>query len=597
LIKKLIEAVLNRREFFLREGPDGNFPKGLSYAFIVYHHWIYSGNPIDALALEEILKELRRGLTEPYYEELIKKSILKNHHSSQITYIPVSGLANKWEQEIKEKLAEEKKKLSEAMLSKLIEDTREFQQWQQQQPTPEELARIPFLTLEDINPKAEAYPLELEKIGTKTILTHPLKTNGIVYLKAYFDLDHSPEEDLPWLALYASLMGMVDSKNYNYVDLSNEIYSHTGDLNLKLNLRPSYQEPDVILLKFLLSGKALQNKTDKLIELAKEFALYPLFADYDRLKLLIREAKAKLQARLFYSAESIAINRLFAPSSQLHHFLDLTSGLDYYRFLCDLDKKLDQDIENIAHKLEQVRETYFCQNNLLISITSDEEAIKETINRLNPLLDAIPDKVYPPFERYFHPTDFNEGIIAPIQVQYCTKGGNFFRKGYSYSGKLRVLTNILNSEYLYRELREKGGAYGTWAGFTLNGYMYFASYRDPNLERTLEVYDQTPEYLRNFECSKRDMERYIIGDISKLDYPKTPEGKGAQSDDDYITGFTQEDRQQIRDEVLSTRLEDIHQYADMIEEVMSMNHYCVVGNEAKLKAASELFDKLTPLLS
>jgi len=392
-------------------------------------------------------------------------------------------------------------------------------------------------------------------------------------------------------------MGMVDSKNYNYVDLSNEIYSHTGDLNLILNLRPSYQDPDIILLKFLLSGKALQNKTDKLIELAKEFALYPLFDDYDRLKLLIREAKAKLQTRLFYFAESIAINRLFAPSSQIHHFLDLTSGLDYYRFLCDLDKKLDQDIENIAHKLEQVRETYFCQNNLLISITSDEEAIKETINGLNPLLDAIPDKVYPPFERYFHPTDFNEGIIAPIQVQYCAKGGNFFRKGYSYSGKLRVLTNILNSEYLYRELREKGGAYGTWAGFTLNGYMYFVSYRDPNLERTLEVYDQTPEYLRNFECSKRDMERYIIGDISNLDYPKTPEGKGAQSDDDYITGFTQEDRQQIRDEVLSTRLEDIHQYADMIEEVMSMNHYCVVGNEAKLKAASKLFDRLTPLLS
>ena len=595
--KKLIEAVLNRREFFLREGPSGNFPKGLYYAFNIYHHWIHGGNPIDALAFEDILKELRRGLTEPYYEELIKKSMLKNHHSSQITYVPVPGLANKWEQEIREKLAEEKNKLSEAVLNKLIEETREFQQWQLQQPTPEELARIPFLTLEDINPEAEAYPLEIEKLGTKTILTHPLKTNGIVYLKAYFDLDHSSEEDLPWLSLYTSLMGMVSSKNYDYIDLSNEIYSHTGDLNLKLNIRPSYQDPDIILLKFLLSGKALYHKTEKLIELAKEFAFYPLFDDYDRLKLLIREAKAKLQTRLFYFAESIATNRLFAPSSQLHHFLDLTSGLDYYRFLSNLDKKLEQDIEIIAHKLEQIRDTYFLQNNLLISITAEEEAIKDTINGLNPFLDAISDKVLPPVERYFHPKELNEGIIAPIQVQYCAKGGNFFRKGYSYSGKLRVLTNILNSDYLYRELREKGGAYGTWAGFTLNGYMYFVSYRDPNLERTLEVYDQTPEFLHNFECSKRDMERYIIGDISNLDYPKTPEGKGAQSDDDYITGFTQEDRQQIRDEVLSTRLEDIRQYADMIEEVMSMNHYCVVGNEAKLKAASELFDRLTPLLS
>ncbi len=182
-----------------------------------------------------------------------------------------------------------------------------------------------------------------------------------------------------------------------------------------------------------------------------------------------------------------------------------------------------------------------------------------------------------------------------MKVQYVVKGGNFFRKGYPYSGKLRVLSNILSNDFLYKELRVKGGAYGGGAGFTMDGYQYFYSYRDPNLKESLDVYNEVADFIRSMDYNSRDMDKFILGEVSNLDYPKTPEYQGVQGDLDFMTGFTQADRQQIRDEVLDTKLEDLRQYADMIQAIMEKNHYAVFGNEATIRANADIFDLITPV--
>ncbi len=595
--KKLIEAVLNSREFALREGQASWGPKGLYYAWTMYPHWIHGGDPLDALGFEDSLKELRRGLSEPYYENLIDQAMLKNHHSSQIVFVPVPGLGNQWDSELKDELAKIKAKMPPAEIDRLVSFNREFLDWQKEEPSSEDLEKIPVLSLKDINPVAQSYPTEVDKFSEFTLLKHEQNTNGVVYLRAYFDLSHAAEEDLPWISLYTQLTGQVDSRDHGYADLSNEINIHTGDIRLMLTLRNDYQDPDEVLPKLVLSGKAVHNKTDKLVELAAELALRPVFTDHDRLKLLIRETKAKMETQLFYSGEGVAINRMLAPFSRVHRYSDLVGGLDFYHFLNGLDQKLDTDIEEISADLEWVRETFFTRRNLLISLTSDPASIAEAFGHLRPIVEEISAETYVPVDRHFVASDLNEAILAPVQVQYCAKGGNFFRKGYSYSGKLRVLNNILSNEFLHREIREKGGAYGAWSSFSPYGNMYFCSYRDPNLQETLDVYDRVPEFIRNFDCNRREMEKYIIGDISQLDYPQTPENKGALADNDYITGFTQEDRQQIRDEVLATKIEDIRAYADLVEAIMTRNHFCVFGNEVKLREAEKLFDRLTPVFS
>ncbi len=593
--KKLIEGVLNSREFFMREAQMNRFPKGLYYSWNAYPYWIQGADPLDALGFEDLLQELRRGLTEPYFEQLLDEALLKNKHASVITYVPVPGMTTTQDAALKEKLAEVKAKMTAKDIEKLVQFNKELLDWQAEEVSTEDLERIPKLDIADIGHTAASYPLEVEKLKEYTLLKHPVNTNGIVYLKGYYDLSHAGEENLPWLALYTYLTGEVDSQNYSYADLSNEIDIHTGGISLGLNLKVDYQDPDLILPKFVVYGKALRSRVEKLTELAAEYALRPVFTDTARISMLIREAKAKMEAQLLRGGMTVAINRMYAPFSQYHHFTDLMSGLDYYHFLCGLDKRLDKDIVDIMDELEWVRKTFFCRKNLLISLTADEDSIRDTIKYLQPLIDSASAEDYPAVEEHYHLRDCNEAILAPVKIQFCVKGGNFFRKGYPYSGKLRVLNNILSSEFLHREIREKGGAYGAMANFTLMGNMFFGSYMDPNLQETLDVYDQVPEYLRGFDCSKREMEKYIIGDISNLDYPKTPEGIGVQSDDDFITGFTQEDRQQIRNEVLSTKVEDIRAFAGMIEEIMSKNHFCVFGNETRIRESAEIFTKLTPI--
>ena len=595
--KKLIEAVINSREFVLREGQASWGPKGLHYAWTMYPHWIHGGDPLEALGFEDSLKELRRGLSEPYYEQLIEQAMLKNHHASQIIYTPVPGLANQWDEELKQDLARIKDKMPKKEIERLVKFNQELLDWQKEEPSAADLEKIPVLSLADINPEAESHPTAIEKFSEFTLLKHELKTNGVLYLSAYFDLGHAREEDLPWISLYTMLAGQVDSRDHGFADLSNEINIHTGDISLGLLLRSNYQDPDEVLPKLRRTGNAVRNKTGKLMELAAELALRPVFTDHDRLRLLVRETKAKLESMLFYTGHNVAVNRMLAPFSQAHRYSDMISGLEYYHFLSDLEKSLDTDIDKIVNELDWVRDTFFARNNLLISLTSDADGIEEAFGQLNPLVESLSTEAPAPVERHFHSGDLNEAILAPVQVQYCVKGGNYFRKGYSYSGKLRVLNSILSNEFLHREIREKGGAYGAFSDFSIYGNMYFCSYRDPNLRETLEVYDRVPQFIRSFDCTRREMEKYIIGDISKLDYPQTPENKGALADNDYITGFTQEDRQQIRDEVLSTRIEDIRAYADMVEAIMTRNHYCVFGNEVRLKEAETLFDRLTPVFS
>lgn len=594
--KKLIEAVLNKREFILREAQTQRFPKGLNYIFSTMGLWIHGGDPIAELAFEPLLAELRRGLSEPYFEELIEKVMLSNKHHSVIIYTPEPGMIARQDALTVARLAEYKKTLKPKQINELLEMNKDLAAWQSEPEKQEELEMIPLLSLDDLEPKSRKYPLIKEVWKEFTLLKHEINTNGIVYLNAYFDLAHAEEADLPWIRLYTQLVEGVNSQNYSYAERSNMIDANTGGIYLHLDLFNNYQDPDEIIPKLIIGGKAVKDKSHELMELASEYALKPLFTDPERIKTLIREYKARAESGIMYAGHGVAIHRMLKPLSQLYHWEDITYGLGYYHFLCDVVESMDKGMTDIIEELDWIKKTFFTTQNLLISLTAGAEDIPVAFKELGALLAPVSQEAYVAVENHYAIRNFNEGIYAPVKVQYVAKGGNFFRKGYSYSGKLRVLNNVINNSYLYQELRVKGGAYGNISSFTPGGYQYFVSYRDPNLRETLDVYDALPEYLRSFDCNKREMDKYIIGDVSHLDYPETPEETGRKADEDYITGFTYEDRQQIRDEVLSTKVEDIRGYADMVESLMSKNHYAVFGSESKVKEAAELFDEVIPAL-
>jgi Zn-dependent M16 (insulinase) family peptidase len=186
----------------------------------------------------------------------------------------------------------------------------------------------------------------------------------------------------------------------------------------------------------------------------------------------------------------------------------------------------------------------------------------------------------------------NEGFKTAGKIQFVARAGNFIKKGLRYSGTLKAVSNILNSEYLWKQVRVKGGAYGVMSGFSVTGNAYFVSYRDPNLERTNDVYDGVESYLENIIMDDRDMTKYIIGAISSLDVPLTPKEKGNKAYSMYLNKVTNEDLQKERDELLSTDLEKVRETASIAKAITECHQICVVGSEDSIEQNKNLFDEV-----
>ncbi|TFG41666.1 MAG: peptidase M16, partial [Bacteroidia bacterium] len=493
-------------------------------------------------------------------------------------------------------LTEYKKTLSPEQINGLTEENIRLQEWQSTPDSAEDIAKIPFISLTDIKREVEQLPIESATHDLITLLKHPIATNGIVYLSAYFDMNHLPDDDLPWVSLFSDLLGNLDTEHYTFSELANEIDIHTGGVSTEFNFYTDTIKPDNILPKFNMRSKCILDKTEKMLELAAEYTFKNKFTDIPRITQLIKETKARTQMMIINAGHLIAIRRMLAQNSRLHKWQDMTQGMDYYNFLNKLEAKIASDPQEVTDKLIALANALFNKNKLILSITSQEDDIKQVWQKISLLTSHIKTADNQSFENTFKPNTNNEGIIAPVNVQYCAQGGSFSQSGHEYSGKMMVLTNILRNDFLMQELRVKGGAYGILVQFSRQGNMFFCSYRDPNLVNTFEVYGKTSEYVQNFECTPRDFEKYIIGTMAELDMPYSPYQKGINSDSHFITGFTFEDRQQLRDEVLSTKIEDIRNYARLIDYVMKKHQIAVFGVETTLKENSNLFDVLIPAI-
>jgi len=594
--KDIMEAVINSTEFFLREAELGDFPKGLYYNWFTLDSWLQGGNPVTALAFEPIVHLWRTGLTEPYFEGLITKYLLHNPHSSAIILEPEPGLIEARNQQLQQQLAQKKADLTDRELEDIKAATRALTAWQVASDTPEDLAKIPFLELSDIERTVEEIPTEVETTGKSTILQHNIQTNGIVYLNFWFDASQLKEEDLPWLSLYTDLVGRLDTAKHDFATLSNEINKHTGGINLGFEVLHHYHDSELLLPKLVLSGKAVHDKVDKLLELELDCLTGTVFEDKERIRQLLRETISRCQMQLLNSGHDTAINNLLGNQFVQYRWEEMTSGRLYYLFLKDLDARFAERHEELHSRLNDIRRRFFSRRNLVMGLTGSETDILPVRSLLPTFLAGLPDTTVQRDMRHSALEQVKLGLTAPINVQYCAKGGSFKQLGITYTGKLSVVNRVLRSDFLVQEIRQKGGAYGTFSGISRNGFLYCCSYRDPNLEQTLKAYDKTGEFLRGFQCSPREFDKFIIGTISNLDMPLTPATQGRTADERYLTGITTQDRQLNRDEVLSTTIEDVRQAAGMFDTVMQQNLYCVVGNEQTLKEQESLFDRLESLL-
>lgn len=596
--KNALRAGINYNEFAYREADFGRWPKGLLYGIYAFDSWLYDeSKPFIHINCGEDYEFLKKMVDTDYYEKLVKDYILDNKHSSVVVLSPKVGLTAEMDEKTKAKLADIKAKLSKDELDKLVEDTKALKAYQSEPSTKEELLKIPMLSKEDISREVLPFYNEEKSINGVTSVHHNINTNKIVYLNLRFDLKNIADDMLPYANLLSKVLGYVGTEKHSYSELSNLIDINTGGIGFSTDLIQKFDE-NAYSVSFNIKGKSLYGDVDKMIELISEMVNTTVYNDAKRIKEIIGEVKMSIQNRMESAGNSFGAAELGSQMSETGAVRRVMSGYGFYKLLDDAYKNYDDKKAEVINKLEAVSKEVFCKDNLIISVTADSEGYDITDAALGNFLNGLSVSGKEPVKRNI---SFDKKKIAyksAGQVVYVVRGGDYTKAGLTYNGAFRILETIMGYEYLWNNVRVKGGAYGCGASFGTVGVgrSLFYSYRDPNLRKTNEIYEKTPEYVKNFTADEREMTKYIIGTISDMDIPKTPSGKGQRSFDAYISHLTMDMLLKQRMEVLDATQDDIRALAPHIEEVLSQDYFCVVGSEEKINEEKDMFDVIENLI-
>ena len=595
--KEALLAGINSSEFKFREADFGQFPKGLLFGLNCLDSWLFDDmKPFIHLECLGTFAKLRKAVDTDYFEKLIQEYLLDNTHGSSVTVKPKRGLGNEREEALAKELSDYKASLSDEEIKKLIEDTEHLKKYQEEPSSDEDLRKLPMLTRADMKKNAMPFSnIEDELLDVK-VVRHDIESNGIDYISFLFDAGDFAQSELGYLGFFTNALGLVSTEKYSYTDLANATNIYTGGISTGTASHPDIKDRNNFVFKFEVKLKVLEKNLDKALELMEQMLLTSDFTDTKRLGELVAQIKARLQANLSSSGHLVAAMRSMSSFSRYALYQDELKGIAFYRSICHIEKELSESPKSVSDKLAAIAKKLFARNRMLISFTGNNEAYGNAKPSLEKVIAGFDKMSAIGNQAEVHFNTAKEAFIDASQIQYVAKTGDFICEGYEYTGALRLLRIILSYDYLWINVRVKGGAYGCMNTFLRSGESYFVSYRDPNLSDTLDVYDKIPEYIKSFSPDERDMTKYIIGTFSALDTPMNPEAKGSRSLSAYLEGITYEQIQKERNEILNAQPEDIRRLADLVEAVLKKDSICVIGNENMTKESAGLFENVEKLI-
>lgn len=595
--KEALLAGINSSEFKFREADFGQFPKGLLFGLNCLDSWLFDDmKPFIHLECLGTFAKLRKAVDTDYFEKLIQEYLLDNTHGSSVTVKPKRGLGNEREEALAKELSDYKASLSDEEIKKLIEDTEHLKKYQEEPSSDEDLRKLPMLTRADMKKNAMPFSnIEDELLDVK-VVRHDIESNGIDYISFLFDAGDFAQSELGYLGFFTNALGLVSTEKYSYTDLANATNIYTGGISTGTASHPDIKDRNNFVFKLEVKLKVLEKNLDKALELMEQMLLSSDFTDTKRLGELVAQIKARLQANLSSSGHLVAAMRSMSSFSRYALYQDELKGVAFYRSICRIEKELSESPKNVSDKLAAIAKKLFARNRMLISFTGNNEAYGNAKPSLEKVIAGFNKMSAIGNQAEVHFNTAKEAFIDASQIQYVAKTGDFICEGYEYTGALRLLRIILSYDYLWINVRVKGGAYGCMNTFLRSGESYFVSYRDPNLSDTLDVYDRIPEYIKSFSPDERDMTKYIIGTFSALDTPMNPEAKGSRSLSAYLEGITYEQIQKERNEILNAQPEDIRRLADLVEAVLKKDSICVIGNENMIKESAGLFENVEKLI-
>ena len=587
LDRKTLESIISKAEFAFKEKNFGKVSKGIYHALTIISNVFYNQNPFAGLSRDAIFKFLREKLDTNYYEEILEKYILNNKHKAFVKLIPSLTKNDEDDLALKNKLAQYKASLTEKEIKELVEKTKHIISYLQKEDTKEELETIPQLKTSDVDLSVDDIRNEEETIDNTLVLKHNYETNGIVYIDFNFKLDNLTEDNYKTLGLFGNFLFMLSTKNMKYEELSKEIDIHIGRLGQGVTV---YQKTDETYLSFRFS--VLKEEVSNALNIVKDVFLNTEFDDLKQIKKLMQNRISELESNFNYSGNVVARTYALAKFNKNAYIQDLMTGVRHYDFLKELvndENKLNNEL-NV--NLVKMLKTIFTIDNFTIDLTCNDETYREVLQLVLKFKEVLTTNKYDgsfTFKKDSQSTFFK----TPFNVNYCALA---FDAEKPLNGTRLVASKILNTDYLWKKIRVLGGAYG--AGISLNEYglIQMASYRDPKLDQTLNVYKDIPTYLEELTLTQDDINRYIIGTIGDNYYPKSVSSLASFSHLCYKLGKNQEDLVKEKQEILNTSLKDIKAYIDIFKEKLQNASITIIGNEESLKHAEYHFDDEQDLL-
>ena len=600
--KKNLRAELNYQEFKLREADCGNMPLGLALGITMFDSWLYDKSPFTFVVYNDAIKELKELIDTDFFEQKIKKCLIDNRHRAKVNIVPSPGLTEREDALLAGKLSEYKDSLSEAEKDRIAEDTKALKAYQAEPDSPENIAMLPVLKLSDIDKAAEK--TEYKRDGR--LIYSEVNTRGIAYSRIMFELDGLNEDEIQLASLLSDVLGEMNTTRHSYNELYNEILLDTGGISV-LTQTMGTRDKGEPGFKGMVSVDihTLDDKVKEGFDLSAEMLCDTILDDKERLHELLPEIKSRIRAKLEGASHLAAAARASSYTLPGSRFNDLTTGVAYYDFLdavCRLSRE-PAHMQRLIDSLKTVRDKIFVPDKVRYAIYGSKAAKAETEKAITDfearLKEPRSDAGYRKVNIKGHPitpiSNLNEGLKTGSQVNYVARCGDFLKAGLKYTGVLKVLKVMLNYDYLWTRLRVLGGAYGCMSGFAKNGRCFLVSYRDPEIGKSLKVYEELPDYLENWDGDESTVAKFIIGAISATDRPLSNADKALTAISDSFFGTTDEELQQERDEILSCTAQDIRACAAYIRALLASESMCTIGSEGQIDREQTSFKSVRDL--
>ncbi|WP_169195287.1 insulinase family protein [Devosia sp. MC1541] len=586
-----IDAAINMFEFNLRENNTGSTPRGMSYMFTAMGPWLHGGDPLAQLSFEEALASVKAKAKGEHFKNEIRRLFLDNPHrvTSTLEADPEQG-AREAQAEV-DKLAAVRAGLDDEAIQSVVARTERLKALQEAVDKPEDLAKIPTLSRDDLERDIRTIPTDESAIDAARFFYHDLATIGILYLDVGFDVTVLDSEQLPYMPLFGRALLQTGTSKEDFVSLTQRIGRTTGGVAQHRALATRSEDGQTAAW-FFLSGKAVADKFGDMLDIMSDVLLDARLSNKERFRQMALEEKAGFEARLVPGGNGIVDTRIKAALTEASWVAEQMSGVSYHEFLKGLIERIDSDWASVEAVLVSIREKLFNRGAMVINLTADADLLDRAKSELGQFVGKLPGGK---FERAtWRQSSFaaHEGLIIPAQVNYVGKGANLKALGIELTASASVVLRHLNTTYLWDKVRVQGGAYGGSSRFDLSsGNFSFLSYRDPNLLKTLEAYDGAAKALRA-GIGEQDLTRSIIGVIGDLDRPEFADAKGYSAMWRILNGTTDAVRQQRRDEVLATSAADFEAMAAAVEAVAEKGRIVVLGGEAAITAANAERDGL-----